>query len=62
LRSVSEKRGIALGAAALQYAMRHPAVTTVLVGARSAAEVNLDVSFAETPIADDVFEELDAVE
>jgi len=61
LRSTSESRGIALGAAALQFAMRHPAVTTVLVGARSAAEVNLDVSFASSPIADDVFEQLDAV-
>ena len=51
-------RGIALGAAALQFAMRHPAVTTVLVGARSAAEVDLDVGFAATPIDDDLFAEV----
>ena len=40
-----QERGVALGAAALQFAMRHPAVTTVLVGARAAAEVELDVAF-----------------
>ena len=48
-----DARGVALGAAALQFAMRHPAVTTVLVGARSAAEVDLDVEFAATAIDDD---------
>ena len=62
LRDVCAARGIALGAAALQFAMRHPAVTTVLIGARSAAEVDLDVRYAATPIGDDVFEALDAVE
>ena len=58
LKAVFEARGIALGAAALQFAMRHPAVTTVLVGARSAAEVDLDVGYAATPIDDDLFAEV----
>jgi D-threo-aldose 1-dehydrogenase len=49
-------RGIALGAAAVQFAMRHPAVTTVLVGARSDGEVAHDVGFAASPIPDDVFD------
>ena len=47
---VCAERGIALGAAALQFAMKHPAVTTVLVGARSAAEVTVDVGFAAAPL------------
>ena len=59
LRAVCEARGIELGAAALQFAMRHPAVTTVLVGARSAAEVALDVRYAATPIPADLFDALD---
>jgi D-threo-aldose 1-dehydrogenase len=59
LRAICEARGIALGAAALRFAMRHPAVTTVLVGARSRAEVDLDVGYAATSIDDDVFAELD---
>jgi D-threo-aldose 1-dehydrogenase len=60
-QTVCAARGIMLGAAALQFAMRHPAVTTVLVGARSAAEVRVDVSYAASPIAVDTFEALDRV-
>jgi D-threo-aldose 1-dehydrogenase len=55
LQAVCAARGVALGAVALQFAMRHPAVTTVLVGARSAAEVDLDVGFAAAPVDDDLF-------
>jgi D-threo-aldose 1-dehydrogenase len=51
-------RGIALGAAALQFAMRHPAVTTVLVGARSAVELDLDLEYAAAPIDDDLLREV----
>ena len=60
LRDACTTRGVALGAAALQFALRHPAVTTVLVGARSAAEIALDLDFADAPIADDVLEEITA--
>jgi D-threo-aldose 1-dehydrogenase len=59
LRAVCEASGIALGAAALQFAMRHPAVTTVLVGARSGAEVDLDVGYTATEIDDDVLAQLE---
>ncbi len=58
LRDACAARGVALGAAALQFAMRHPAVTTVLVGARSRAEVERSLEFASTPIADDVLAEI----
>jgi len=58
LRDACRARGIPLGAAALQFAMRHPAVTTVLVGARSAAEVDLDVGFRARPLDDDLLAEL----
>ena len=62
LRHACEERGVALGAAALQFAMAHPAVTTVLVGARSAAEVAVDTGYAATLIDDDLIEELAAIE
>jgi D-threo-aldose 1-dehydrogenase len=52
MRSVCDAHGIALGAAALQFVMRHPAVTTVLVGARSRAEVDLDVRYNATACDD----------
>jgi D-threo-aldose 1-dehydrogenase len=38
LRTVCERFGVPLEAASVQFAARHPAVGTVLVGARSAAE------------------------
>jgi D-threo-aldose 1-dehydrogenase len=60
LRALCATRGIALGSAALQFAMRHPAVTTVLVGARSAAEVGLDVGFAQARISDALLAEIAA--
>jgi len=50
LREACDARGVALGAAALQFAMDHPAVSTVLVGARSPAEVARDLEFAATAI------------
>ena len=62
LQAVCATRGIPLPAVALQFAMRHPAVTTVLVGARSASEVDLDVGCTATPVDADLFAELDAVE
>jgi len=62
LRARCAAHGIALGAAALQFAMRHPAVTTVLVGARSSAEIELDVGYAATSIDDDLFAELATIE
>ena len=58
LRTVCNEHGVPLGAAALQFAMRHPAVATVLVGARSPAEIALDLEFAATPIDDGVLREI----
>jgi aryl-alcohol dehydrogenase-like predicted oxidoreductase len=38
--------------------MRHPAVTTVLVGARTPAEIDLDLEFAAVPVAEHVLQEI----
>jgi D-threo-aldose 1-dehydrogenase len=43
----------------LQFALRHPAVSTVLVGARSPAEVTADVAAAATDIEETLWSELD---
>jgi D-threo-aldose 1-dehydrogenase len=58
LRDACAAHGIALGAAALQFTLRHPAVSTVLVGARSAAEIDLDVEFAAARIDDDTLRDI----
>ena len=53
--------GTPLVAAALQFALRHPAVTAVVVGARSAPEVQVDVSAATAAIPEPLWAELDAL-
>lgn len=61
MRAACEERGVPLPSAALQFAGRHPAVTTVLVGARSAAEIDLDLAFAAIPIDEELWAALDGV-
>ena len=58
LRERCARYGVALPAAALQFAHRHPAVTTVVVGARTAAEVTFDVAALTAPVPDDLWAEL----
>jgi D-threo-aldose 1-dehydrogenase len=49
---------VSLTAAALQFALRHPAVSAVVGGARSADEVRADVAAAAVPIPDDLWDTL----
>jgi D-threo-aldose 1-dehydrogenase len=57
---VCERHGVTLPQAALAFPRRHPAVTSVVVGARSAAEVNANAALAATPVPDDLWKELAA--
>ncbi len=50
--------GVPLPAAALRFPHRHPAVTTVLIGARSAEEIVEDLALAAADIPDVLWEEL----
>jgi D-threo-aldose 1-dehydrogenase len=50
--------GVAIAAAALQFPLGHPAITTVLVGARSAHEVEQNSRFIETPIPEQLWADL----
>ncbi|MFM8531148.1 MAG: aldo/keto reductase [Ilumatobacteraceae bacterium] len=59
MRDTCRRRGVSLTAAALQFALRHPAVTTVVVGARTAAEVSMDAHDAQIGIPADLWDELD---
>ena len=55
---VCSRHNVAIAAAALQFPVAHPAVTTVLVGARSAHEVEQNSRFIETPIPDQLWADL----
>jgi len=50
LQAVCERFGVPLPAAAMQFAGRHPAITMTLVGARSVAEIEADITYAEMEI------------
>lgn len=58
MAQVCTAHGVSLTAAALQFALDHPAVTSVLVGARSAAEVHSDATAAAAALPDDLWAEL----
>ncbi len=50
LESILEEFGITLAEAAIQFPLQHPAVKSVLVGCRSAAEVKQNIEAFDTPI------------
>jgi D-threo-aldose 1-dehydrogenase len=51
---------VPLKAAAIQFPLGHPAVKSVVIGCRSAAEVDENVRMFETPIPAQLWEELKA--
>ncbi|MDT7840460.1 aldo/keto reductase [Streptomyces justiciae] len=58
MKEAAERHGISLRAAALAFCAAHPAVTSVLVGARSAAEVHDCADQFTTPVPDAFWQEL----
>ena len=44
MRNACARHGIPLPATALQFTLRHPAVTAAVVGARTPEEITFDVS------------------
>jgi aryl-alcohol dehydrogenase-like predicted oxidoreductase len=54
--------GVPLAAAAIRFPLRHPAVTGVVVGARSAREVTENAANAAAEIPQALWDELDALE
>jgi D-threo-aldose 1-dehydrogenase len=60
LAAVCARHGVPLPAAALAFPGRHPAVETVVVGARTAGEVERNADLFAQPIPDDLWAELKA--
>src|SRR5207249_4937921 len=57
MKSIAERHGVDLKAAAIQFPLRHPAVATVLTGCRSEAEVHKNVGMFETVVPDALWAE-----
>jgi D-threo-aldose 1-dehydrogenase len=60
LREACGRHGVPLPAAALRFALDHPAVSAVVVGAASADEIRADAAWATVPIPPDLGAELAA--
>jgi len=61
LSEACARRGVPLAAAAIQFPLRHPAVVSVVVGARSAAEIEDDARLLDVAIPDELWPELESV-
>ena len=54
-----QEQGVSLSSAALQYPLRHPAIKALLVGSRSAAEVDANVAAFNDVVPESVWDALD---
>ncbi|MFY9653729.1 aldo/keto reductase [Trebonia sp.] len=61
IRDICAAYSVPVGAAALRFTLRHPAVTAAVVGARSAAEISTDASYLTLDIPDELFAALATV-
>ena len=61
LASACARAGVPLAAAAIQHPLRHPAVTSIVVGCRSPEEVEANVALLAVPVPDELWAELDGV-
>jgi D-threo-aldose 1-dehydrogenase len=60
IASVCERHGVALGTAALQFVLAHPAITTVLIGPRSVQELDDTLQALRRPIPNTLWDDLES--
>jgi D-threo-aldose 1-dehydrogenase len=60
IATVCARHGTAIGAAALQFVLAHPAVTAAVIGVRSPAEMTQDAGFLAACVPDGLWAELAA--
>ena len=55
IRDICAAYGVPVAAAALQFSLRHPAVTAAVVGVRSPAEITCDAAYLSHSLPDELF-------
>ncbi|MGA0540575.1 aldo/keto reductase [Neotabrizicola sp. VNH66] len=60
LRAVCDDHNVPLAAAAIRFPMRHPAVTCVVIGAKTAAQLRQNVEWFDTDLPEALWADLDA--
>ena len=58
LAEACARHEVPLAAAAIQFPLRHPAVTSILVGARTPKEISEDIRLLDHPVPDELWAEL----
>jgi D-threo-aldose 1-dehydrogenase len=58
MRAIGERHGVPLPAAALQLPLAHPAITCIVVGCRSAAELSANADLLELEIPAELWDDL----
>ena len=58
LTEVGRRHGVSLPAAALRFSMAHPAITSVVVGARTPKEVEVMLEWSAKAVPTDLWHEL----
>ena len=58
LEQACARHDVPLAAAAIQFPLRHPAVTSILVGARTPEEITEDVRLLDHPVPEELWSEL----
>ncbi|MEO3999362.1 aldo/keto reductase [Mesorhizobium sp. CAU 1732] len=60
MEAICARHGVPLAAAALQFPTRHAVVSSIVVGSRTAAELQRNLDLLDMPIPDELWTELDA--
>lgn len=59
LRAVCDDYGVPLAAAAIRFPVRHPAVTCVVIGANTPAQLRQNVNWFNTDLPEDIWSDID---
>ncbi len=60
LRGVCDDHGVPLAAAAIRFPLRHPAVTCVVIGAKTRDQLDRNIDWFDTELPDSLWPALDA--
>jgi len=61
MEALCERYGVPLAAAALQFSLRDPRITSTIVGVSHAERITETIAFAQHPIPDELWRELTAI-
>ena len=61
LEEACARHDVPLAAAAIQFPLRHPAVTSILIGARTPEEIAEDVRLLDHPVPEELWSELASI-